>query len=90
MEMKVVNVDFVENEMVELDVAQIGLNWGWIEVEYGDESDCGSGECGDACGDGYAKKTDLTPIPHHTQLPSPHPILNQSKPIVPTPSNSLS
>lgn len=26
MEMKVVNVDFVENEMVELDVAQIGLN----------------------------------------------------------------
>ena len=28
MEMKVVNVDFVENEMVELDVVQIGLNWG--------------------------------------------------------------
>ena len=26
MEMKVVNVDFVENEMVELNVAQIGLN----------------------------------------------------------------
>ena len=26
MEMKVVNVDFVENEMVELDVVQIGLN----------------------------------------------------------------
>ena len=26
MEMKVVNVEFVENEMVELDVAQIGLN----------------------------------------------------------------
>ena len=25
-EMKVVNVDFVENEMVELDVAQIGSN----------------------------------------------------------------
>ena len=25
-EMKVVNVDFVENEMVELNVAQIGLN----------------------------------------------------------------
>jgi hypothetical protein len=25
-EMKVVNVEFVENEMVELDVAQIGLN----------------------------------------------------------------
>jgi hypothetical protein len=26
MEMKVVNVNFVENEMVELDVVQIGLN----------------------------------------------------------------
>jgi hypothetical protein len=26
MEMKVVNVEFVENEMVELDVVQIGLN----------------------------------------------------------------
>jgi hypothetical protein len=26
MEMKVVNVDFVENEIVELDVVQIGLN----------------------------------------------------------------
>jgi hypothetical protein len=26
MEMKVVNVDFVKNEMVEMDVVQIGLN----------------------------------------------------------------
>jgi hypothetical protein len=26
MEMKVVNVEFVENEIVELDVVQIGLN----------------------------------------------------------------
>ena len=26
MEMKVLNVEFVENEMVELNVAQIGLN----------------------------------------------------------------
>jgi hypothetical protein len=26
MEMKVVNVDFVENEMVKMDVVQIGLN----------------------------------------------------------------
>ena len=26
MEMNVMNVDFVENEMVELDVVQIGLN----------------------------------------------------------------
>ena len=29
MEMKVVNVEFVENEMVEFDVVQIGLNLGW-------------------------------------------------------------
>ena len=34
--------DFVENEMVELDVVQIGLNWGWG----GDEGDYGSVECG--------------------------------------------
>lgn len=36
MEMKVVNVDFVENEMVELDVVQIGLNWvdGGIGCDY--------------------------------------------------------
>lgn len=49
--MKVVNVEFVENEMVELDVAQIGLNWGWIEVECGDESDYERDGCGDGCGD---------------------------------------
>lgn len=66
--MKVVNVDFVEKEMVELDVVQIGSNW----VECGDGCDCGSGECGDKYGDGHAKGTS----------PSPHPIPNQSKPIV--------
>ena len=87
--MKVVNVDFVENEMVELNVVQIGLNWGWIEVECGDESGYDGVGCGDACGDGYAKIIFLAGI-----LPNPlHPINNtpnnQSKPIVPTPSYSL-
>ena len=80
--MKVGIVEFVENEMVEMDVVQIGLNWGWIEVECGDESDCDGDECGNECGDGYAKKNSLTAI-----LPNPlHPINNtlnnQSKPIV--------
>ena len=86
--MKVVNVDFVENEMVEMNVVQIGLNWGWIEVECGVGCDCdgdGCGDtCGDACGDGYAKKTRFT-----AYLPTPkpiilHPLPNQSKPIVST------
>lgn len=78
MEMKVVNVDFVENEMVEMDVVQIGQ----IEVECGVGYDCGSGECGDGCGDGHAEKTSPAGIPFNTKLPSLHPILNQSKPIV--------
>lgn len=47
-------------------------------VGCGDESDCGSGECGDKGRDGYAKGTSPSPHPH----PSPHPIPNQSKPIV--------
>ena len=76
MEMKVVNVDFVENEMVEMDVVQIGLNWGWS----GDESEFGSIECGNKYGDTHAKNTSLAAIP----------IPNQSKPIVPTPSHSRS
>ena len=76
--MKVVNVDFVENEMVELDVAQIGLNWGWGE----DESEFGDVDGGDACGDGYAKIINLATIPPPSHSPSPHPIPNQSKPIV--------
>ena len=62
---------------------------GEIEVECGDESEFGSGECGDKCGDGHAEETRAAGI-----LPNPlHPINNtpnnQSKPIVPTPSLSL-
>lgn len=83
--MKVVNVDFVEKEMVELDVVQIGQ----IEVESGDESEFGSGECGDESGDGHAKGTSpagILPNPLHPPNNTPN---NQSKPIVPTPSLSL-
>lgn len=84
--MKVVNVDLVENEMVEMNVAQIGSNWGWIEVECGDESEFGSGECGDKGRVGYAEKINPAAIPLPPPHPSLHPIPNQSKPIVPTPS----
>ena len=84
--MKVLNVEFMENEMVELDVVQIGQ----IEVDGGVEGDCGSGECGIECGDGHAKGTS----PAGILSPPLHPINNtpnnQSKPIVPTPSYSLS
>lgn len=59
------------------------FKYGQIEVECGDESDCGSGECGDKCGDSHAKETRLAGIPFTTKLPSLHPIPNQSKPIVP-------
>lgn len=83
--MKVVNVDFVENEMVELDVVQIGQ----IEVECGDGCDCGSGGCGDKGGDGHAKGTSPTTILPPPLPPPLHPLPNQSKPIVPTPSLSL-
>ena len=83
MEMKVVNVDFVENEMVELDVVQIGLNWGWIEVESGDGYDCDGNGCGDKCGDDDAEKIKLAGIPFNTKLTSLYPLPNQSKPIVP-------
>lgn len=70
-------------------------SWMWfkqgqIEVDSGVGCDCGSGECGDGCGDGDAKGIRLAGIPFNTKLPSPHPIPNQSKPIVPTPSYSLS
>lgn len=84
--MKVVNVEFVENEMVELDVVQIGQ----IEVESGVGCDCGSGECGDKCGDGHAKGTSpagILPNPLHPPNNTPN---NQSKPIVPTLSPPLS
>ena len=70
-------------------------SWMWfkqgqIEVDGGIGSDCGSGKCGDECGDGHAKGTSPAAIPLPPLPPSPHPILNQSKPIVPTPSYSLS
>lgn len=83
--MKVMNVEFVENEMVELNVVQIGQ----IEVECGDESDYGSDECGDGCGDGHAEGTSPAGIPFNTKHPPLYPLLNQSKPIVPAPSLSL-
>lgn len=72
--------------MVELNVVQIGQ----IEVECGDENDYGSGECGNEGGDGHAKGTSpaaLLPNPLH---PINNTLNNQSKPIVPTPSYSLS
>ena len=55
---------------------------GQIEVEYGDGFDCGSGECGDGCGNSHAEGTSPAAIPLPPLHPSPHPILNQSKPIV--------
>lgn len=66
-------------------------SWMWfkqgqIEVDGGDESDCGSGECGDECGDGHAKGTNpagILPNPLHPPNNTPN---NQSKPIVPPPS----
>ena len=62
---------------------------GQIEVECGDESDCGSGECGDGCGDGHAKGTRPAGIIPTTKPIALNPLPNQSKPIVPTPSLSL-
>ena len=62
---------------------------GQIEVECGDENGCGSGEYGDKGGDGDAKGTSPAGILSPPLPPSPHPIPNQSKPIVPTPSLSL-
>ena len=69
-------------------------SWMWfkqgqIEVDGGDESDCGSGECGDTCGDGHAKMTIFAAIPLPPLHPSLHPLPNQSKPIVPLLSLSL-
>lgn len=70
-----------------------GMRWwswmwfkqGQIEVECGDESDCGDVECGDECGDGYAKILNFAGIPHPIPHPTPHPLPHQSKPIVPPP-----
>ena len=69
-------------------------SWMWfkqgqIEVECGDENGYGSVECGDECGDGHAERTNPAGIPFNTKLPSLHPLPNQPKPIVPTPSLSL-
>ena len=69
-------------------------SWMWfkqgqIEVEYGDGFDCGSGECGDGCGDGHAKGTRPAGYLPTTKPIALHPLPNQSKPIVPTPSLSL-
>lgn len=83
--MKVDIVEFVENEMVELNVVQIGQ----IEVECGDENGYGSGECGNEGGDGHAKGTRPAGILPTTKPIALNPIPNQSKPIVPTPSLSL-
>ena len=62
---------------------------GQIEVDGGDENGYGSGECGNEGGDGHAKGTSPAAIPFPPLHPSLHPIPNQSKPIVPTPSLSL-
>lgn len=85
MEMKVVNVEFVENEMVEMNVLQIGSNWGWSEVESEDESE----DDGDERGVGYAKIFNITTFPHPNHFTPLHPLLNRSKPIVLTPFHSL-
>ena len=70
-------------------------SWMWfkqgqIEVECGDENGYGSGECGNEGGDGHAEGTRVAAL----LSPPLHPINNtpnnQSKPIVPTPSLSLS
>ena len=62
-------------------------NWMWfkqgqIEVDGGVENEFGSGECGDKGRDGHAKGTSPAAIPLPPLPPSPHPIPNQSKPIV--------
>ena len=62
-------------------------SWMWfkqgqIEVDGGVESDCGSGECGDGCGDGHAKETRLAAIPFPPLHPPNNTPNNQSKPIV--------
>lgn len=55
----------------------------------GDESDCGSGECGIECGDGDAEETSPAGIPFNTKLTTLFTPNNQSKPIVLIPSLSL-
>ena len=62
---------------------------GQIEVECGDENEFGSGECGIAGGDDDAERISPAAFLPPPLNPSPHPIPNQSKPIVPTLSLSL-
>ena len=62
---------------------------GQIEVECGIEDDCGSGECGDECGDGHAKNTNPAPLLSPPLHPTNNTPPNQSKPIVLTLSLSL-
>ena len=69
-------------------------SWMWfkqgqIEVECGDENDCDEDECGDKGRDGYAEKTNPAGYLSTTKPIALHPLPNQSKPIVPTPSLSL-
>ena len=70
-------------------------SWMWfkqgqIEVECGDENGYWSDGCGNEGGDGHAKGTSPAAIlPPSLHLPNNIPN-NQSKPIVPTPSYSLS
>lgn len=59
------------------------LKQGQIEVDSGDENEFGSGECGDACGAGHAKKTNISIFPHPPLYPPNNTLPNQSKPIVP-------
>ena len=67
---------------------------GQIEVECGDENSYGSGECGNECGNeggnGHAKGTSAAGILSNPLHPINNTPNNQSKPIVPTPSYSLS
>ena len=63
---------------------------GQIEVDGGVGGDCDDVECGDKCGDGDAKGTRAAGYLPTTKPIALHPILNQSKPIVPIPSFSLS
>ena len=70
-------------------------SWMWfkqgqIEVECEDENGYGSGECGNEGRDGYAKGTRAAGYLPTTKPIALHPLPNQSKPIVPTPSYSLS
>ena len=55
---------------------------GYIEVEYGDESDYDGDGCGIECGDSHAERTNPAAIPHPPLHLPLHPPNNQSKPIV--------